>query len=359
MRTRKHYIAATGLVLVAALLLYFLLSAIYQLPQASSDEADTIDVMFDVYFGLIAFMFSLIMVFMIYAAFAFRRKPGDTTDAEHIHGNMRLEIVWTIIPIIIVIALGVWGAQTLNALTKAEPNEVEITVTGQQWLWNFQYPEHDNISSGELALLVNQPVVFKMTSTDVIHSFWVPEFRVKQDLVPGMETVLRITPTDVGEYTLACAEICGLNHTDMLADVKVMNQSDFDSWVEEHSQAPVFAELTPEERGEIWYGVQPGFGCTSCHTTDGVRGAGPTWLGLYGREEILDNGQTVIADDAYIRESILDPNAQIVESFFANIMSNQDYEALFSAKQAEILANEGIEIDIIDDIIAYIKTLEE
>jgi cytochrome c oxidase subunit 2 len=359
MRNRRHYFVVTGLVLVAAVLVYFLLDRIYQLPTAASDEADTIDNMFDVYFGLIAFMFSLIMVFMIYAAFAFRRKPDDTTDAAHIRGNMRLEVVWTIIPTIIVLALGGWGATTLSALTKAKTNEVEIAVTGQQWLWSFEYPEHDSITSGELVLLVDQPVLLKMTSTDVIHSFWVPEFRVKQDLVPGMETLLRITPTDAGEYTLACAEICGLSHTDMVADVRVLNQNAYNAWVDENLQAPVFADLSAEERGEIWYGTQPGFGCVACHSVDGSAGVGPTWLGLFGRQENLDDGTTILVDDAYLRESILYPNAQIVEGYLANIMSNQDYETLFSEAQADILANEGVEIDIVDDLIAYIKTLEE
>ncbi len=359
MRNRRHYIAAGALVIVAAVLLYFLLSALYQLPQAASGEADTIDNMFNVYFGLIAFMFSLIMVFMLYAAFAFRRKPDDTTDAAHIHGNMRLEIIWTIIPVILVIGLGTWGASTLKALTTAKADEVEVSVTGLQWLWNFEYPEHDNITSSELVLLVNQPVRLNMTSKDVIHSFWVPEFRVKQDLLPGRETTLRITPTDTGEYKLLCAEICGLNHTVMTANVRVLEQNDFDAWVDELLQAPVFAELSPEERGAIWYGVQPGFGCTSCHTVDGSTSAGPSWLGLYGRQETLDSGETITVDDAYIRRSILEPNAQIVSGFLPNIMSSQDFATLIADKEAEILANEGIEIDIIDDLIAYIKTLGE
>jgi cytochrome c oxidase subunit 2 len=359
MRNRKDLLAATGLVIVVTLILYFVLRAIYQLPVAASDEADRIDVMFRVYFGLIAFMFSLIMVFMVYAVFAFRRQPGDTQDAAHIHGNTTLEILWTILPLALVIGLGVWGTTTLNALNREEANEMVVRVTGQQWSWSFGYPAYGDITSAELVLAVDQPVVLEMTSRDVLHSFWVPEFRVKQDLLPGRETILRITPTEVGNYTLRCAEICGLNHTDMLADVRVLARSDFESWVEEQRAIPAFAELSPEERGEIWYsGGQGDFvPCSGCHSVDGSPLAAPTWLGLVGREELLDDGSTVIADEAYINKSIVSPAAQIVDGF-QNVMP-QTYESDFVQKQAEILASEGIEIDIIDDIIAYLKTLEE
>ena len=197
-----------------------------------------------------------------------------------------------------------------------------------------------------------------MESMDVLHSFWVPEFRVKQDLLPRTETVLRITPTEEGNYKLRCAEICGLQHTTMVADVRVVSEAAFSAWTEELMDLPVFAELSPEERGEIWYSAQGGFACVGCHSLDGSPGAGPTWAGLYEREETLEDGSTVIADDDYIRMSILEPNAQVVSGFVANVMP-QNYETLFADKQAEILADEGIEIDVIEDLIAYIKTLEE
>lgn len=358
MRNRRHYIVVAALVLVVSVLLYFLLTLLYKLPTAASQEAVTIDNMFDVYFGLIAFMFSLIMVIMLYAVFAFRRKAGDTTDAPHIHGNTRLEITWTVVPIFIVLGLSAWGASTLGELTKTSQDDMQVRVIGQQWSWSFEYPEYENIASGELVLPAGQPVLLKMRSRDVIHSFWVPEFRVKQDLLPGRDTELRFTPTEPGNYALRCAEICGLSHTDMVADVRVVSQGEFDAWVNERLAAPVFAELSPEERGQIWYSADGGFACLGCHTIDGAPGVGPTWLGLYGRQETMEDGTTVTVDDAYIRQSILEPNAQIVAGFPANVMSAQDYETLFDNRQAEILASEGIEIDIIDDLIAYIKTLQ-
>jgi cytochrome c oxidase subunit 2 len=169
-------------------------------------------------------------------------------------------------------------------------------------------------------------------------------------------TTLRITPTEVGSYKLRCAEICGLNHTQMEADVLVMSDEEFLAWVEEKSAAPAFAEMTPEERGAYLSSAE-GFGCVACHTVDGTPGVGPTWQGLFQQEEALTDGSTVVVDDAYLNTSIHDPNAQIVAGFNPNIMP-QNYTEQFTARQQEIQAAEAIDIDITADIIAYIKTLE-
>jgi cytochrome c oxidase subunit II len=362
MGNKKHLAIVSVLILVASVVVYFLLSVIYRLPEKASAEAVTIDNMFNVYFGLIAFFFSLIMVFMLYAAFAFRRKPGDTEDAAHIHGHTGLEIAWTVIPVIIVVILAIWGTITFNDLVNAKEGEMVIEVTGQQWSWSFTYPEQEDISSAVLVIPVNQPIVFEMESIDVLHSFWVPEFRVKQDLVPGQVTTLRIEPTMVGDYKLRCAEICGFDHTRMLADVRVVSEADFVAWVEEAQAEPVYAELTPVERGEIWYNTTD-FACLGCHNITGdPGGAGPTWKGLYGRTETLIDGTAVTVDDEYIRQSIIEPDSQIVAPFAAGTMSSngaRNFAALFAEKEAEILENQGTEIDIIEDLIAYIKTLEE
>jgi cytochrome c oxidase subunit 2 len=194
-----------------------------------------------------------------------------------------------------------------------------------------------------------------MRSEDVLHNFWVPEFRVKQDLVPGRTTFLNITPTEEGEFKVRCAEICGTDHSKMLAEVRVVSQEEYDAWITERNSAPQYADMTPEQRGEIWHSAE-GFGCVSCHSTDGTAGVGPTWLGIYGRQEALDDGSTVNVDDPYIRESIFDPTAKIVQGFAAAMPTN--YEELFTAKEAEILASQGVEIDIVADLIAYMKTLE-
>jgi cytochrome c oxidase subunit 2 len=352
----KHFIAIIILVVLATLGLRFLFSIILALPRAASAEAGPIDTLFNAHFWMIAFLFSLIMVLMLYSVFVFRRKADDETDGPHIHGNTRLEIGWTIIPTFVVIGFGVWGAITLNAITRPKEGEMMVNVTGKQWIWSFAYPEQEDILSGELVLPVDRTIVLKMNAEDVIHSFWVPEFRVKQDLVPDRETTLRITPTETGTYKLRCAEICGLNHTQMEADVRVVSAEEFEAWVAEKTAAPAFAEMTPEERGAYWASAE-GFGCVACHSTDGTPGVGPTWQGLFMREEQLTDGSTVTADEAYIEHSISEPNAQIVTGFNPNIMP-QNYLDQFTVREQEVGAAEAIDLNIAADIIAYIKTLQ-
>jgi len=350
-RNRTHFIIVAVLIVVVSIGLYFVLDAIYQLPIAASAEAGPIDVLFDAHFIMIAFLFSLIMVFMIYSAIAFRRKEGDDSDGEHFHGNTALEIGWTIIPLIIVIGFGVWGAVVLGDITEVQANEMVVNVTGRQWSWVFSYPDYEEVGqTPELVLPVNQTIRLRMNSTDVLHSFWVPEFRVKQDLVPGMETTLRITPTEIDEYKVRCAEICGFDHARMLATVRVVSQAEFDEWVS--SVAGSLSQLSPEERGGKW---AVDYGCIACHSNDGSGGAGPTWAGLFGREELLDDGTTVTVDEAYLRESILNPGAQIV-SGFGNAMP-PTFEEQFMTAENDIAANEGVEVNIVDDLIAYIMTL--
>ncbi|MFO7661240.1 MAG: cytochrome c oxidase subunit II [Chloroflexota bacterium] len=352
----KHFIVIVVLTTLSTVGLRALFDVILALPMAASAEARPIDLMFSGHYWMIAFLFSLIMVMMLYAVFVFRRKDGDDSDGPHVHGNVYMEIGWTIVPTIIVIGFGLWGAVTLNEITRSKQGEMTIGVVGRQWVWSFSYPEQGDIVSSELVLPVNQTVVLNMVAEDILHSFWVPEFRVKQDLVPDRITYLRITPTEIGTYTLKCAEICGLNHTEMIAPVRVVSQTEFIAWVDERSDVPAFGDMTPEERGAFWASAE-GYGCIGCHSLDGSPGAGPTWQGLYLREELLTDGTTVIADDDYIVRSIIHPNEQIVAGFQPNIMP-QNYEERFAEREQEILVTEGVEISIIADLIAFIKTLD-
>lgn len=327
----------------------------FQMPSPASAEAVPIDGMFNAHYWMISFLFALIMVMVLYAAFVFRRRPGDTEDGPHVHSNTMLEVGWTIVPIIVVIGFGIYGAVVLNEIDSPNDGEMVVQVMSQQWAWRFSYPEQEDVTSAQLVLPVNQPVVLEMSSEDVIHSFWVPEFRVKKDLVPGQTTTLRITPTQTGEFKLRCAEICGTEHANMLADVRVVSQDEFAQFIEESKFR--FADLTPEERGELWFS-NAYYGCEACHSLDGTPGVGPTWQGLYLREERMTNGELVVADEDYIRESILEPNALIVEGYPAGVMP-QNYGDRFAAQEADILAGEGVEIDIIEDLIAFIRTLDE
>ena len=309
------------------------------LPPLASTQGVTIDWLFGIHLKLIAFLFALVIVFMLYSIVVFRRRPGDLTEGQYIHGNTRLEIAWTVIPLIIVAVMGYIGVVTLRDVTASSPDEMVVEVTGSQWSWRFDYPEQ-GLTSTELILPVNQPIRFEITSTDVIHNLWVPEFRVKQDAVPGAVNLLRVTPTVVGNYKVRCAELCGLRHSQMLADVRVLERSEFNSWVGAEI-ARVAALDTPEARGEQLYQTQ---GCIGCHSLDGTIVVGPSWLNLFGRQEQLDDGTSVIADEDYIRHSILYPGDQIVKGF----------QNLMPANYGEILSENDIE-----DLIAFIKTIKD
>jgi len=372
MNRTKHLVLAGVLIIVATFLLRIVFGIMFQLPFPEGTEtsgilyylgvwpapansaAAPIDGMFDVHFWMISFLFALIISLMLFSAVVFRRKPGDTTDSAHIHSNTALEIGWTVIPVIVVIGFGIYGWVVLDDVTAARTDEMVVKVNAQQWAWSFEYPEQDDVKSAALVLPANRPIKLEMESVDVLHSFWVPEFRVKQDLVPGRVTVLRLTPSIPGEYKLRCAEICGTDHALMTADVRVVDEATFAQFIEESRFR--FSDLTPEERGKLWWS-NSFYGCEACHSLDGTPGVGPSWQGLYQRLEVLDDGTTVTADEEYIISSILNPGDQIV-SGFANAMP-ANFGDRFAEQQADILAKEGVEINIIDDLIAFIKTLEE
>jgi cytochrome c oxidase subunit 2 len=335
----RHFVVATIIVVLVTVAGAVLLDSADLLPPLASAQGVTIDWLFGIHLKLIAFLFALVVVFMLYSIFAFRSEPGDLSDGQHIHGNTKLEITWTVIPLIIVAVMGYIGVVTLRDVTASSPDEMVVEVTGAQWSWRFDYPEQ-GLTSTELVLPVNQPIRFEITSTDVIHDLWVPEFRVKQDAVPGAVNLLRVTPTVVGNYKVRCAELCGLRHSQMLADVRVLERSEFDSWVGAET-ARVAALDTPEARGEQLYQTQ---GCIGCHSLDGTIVVGPSWLNLYGRQEQLDDGTSVIADEDYIRHSILYPGDQIVKGF----------QNLMPANYGEILSENDIE-----DLIAFIKTIKD
>ncbi|MFN2201328.1 MAG: cytochrome c oxidase subunit II [Caldilineaceae bacterium] len=237
----RHFIIAGALIAIGTGVMYWLLDTVLALPVEASRQASVVDGVVNLHLILIAFLFSLVVVFMLYSVVAFRRRPGDDGDGEHFEGHSLLEVVWTVVPLIVVVIFGYIGIVTLNDITQAAPNEVKVNVTGFQWSWSFEYPE-DGFLSTELVLPVDRQARMLMNSRDVIHSFWIPEMRMKQDLVPGKETTLVFTPTLIGEYKLRCAELCGLSHYSMLATVRIVSQEDYDAWLADQS-----ASVTPEE----------------------------------------------------------------------------------------------------------------
>lgn len=335
----KHFIAVTLLVAILTAGVGIGLTETGLFPEQASVQAEPIDTLFQMHIWAIAFLFSLIVGFMLYSIIVFRRKGDDDSDGDYFTGHTGLEVIWTIVPLATVVFFAVIGAQFLGEVLQPAPDPLEVDVVGSQWSWRFDYEEY-GFSSTELRLPVNKQALLTLSSTDVIHSFWVPEFRVKQDALPGegMERELRITPKKVGEFTARCAELCGTRHAYMTAPVIVMEPGDFDAWVQEQqTELPT----DPVARGEQW---SQEFGCTACHSTDGSESVGPTWAGLFGSQETLADGTTVEVGAEYLEESIRDPQAKLVAEFEDVVMPN---------------VSESMTAEQIQDIIAFIESLSE
>jgi len=333
----RHFVIVGILIIAMAALTYTGLNAAGLMPVEASAQAIPIDWLWNLQVMAMSFLFALIVVPLFYSLIVFRRRKGDTGDGEHFEGNTTLEITWTVIPLFAVLTFAYLGAYSLGETRRVDPQAMEIKVTAQQWAWSFEYPDY-GITTKDLYLPVNKQVHLSMTSRDVIHSFWVPEFRVKQDIVPGRITDYRITPTLEGMYKVRCSEMCGVSHAYMLAPVVVVSEDNFMSWVADRQAEAKAAAQTPEARGEAFVAQNA---CSACHSIDGSAGQGPTWKGLFGSQVELADGTTVTADEAYIKESILQPQAKIVSGFETVLMPTFQ----FTDQQ-------------IADIIAYMKTLK-
>lgn len=201
--------------------------------QGASTAAGKIDTLLDVMIVLSSFVFALVMVLLVYALWKFKVKPGDESDGEPIHGNTRLEVAWTLIPTVIVLFAAGYSWKVLDDIESDQANPLTVSVFSQQFAWSFGYPGKDYaFSEGELHVPVGRQVHFKLHSLDVIHSFWVPEWRIKKDAVPGLVTTAKVTPDKEGTYQLVCTELCGFGHAAMRAKVVVESPAKFREWVE-------------------------------------------------------------------------------------------------------------------------------
>lgn len=332
----RHFLIVGILVIVVAILTYVGLDAVGLMPVQASLQAVSIDWLWNWQIVAMSFLFALIVVPLTYSLIVFRRRRGEAGDGEHLEGNTTLEITWTVLPLFAVLAFAYMGAYSLDEINRVDPSALVIKVKAQQFTWTFEYPEY-GIVSNELRLPVNQQAVLKMESTDVIHSFWVPEFRIKQDVVPGRVTEYRITPTLVGNYKVSCAELCGVSHYSMVNPVIVSTQADYDAWIAQQ-RAIVAASQTPEGLGQL---LTVKNGCIGCHSLDGSKLVGPSWLGTFGATRQFADGTSTVADEAYITESIRNPKAREVAGFSP------------SAMPPYTLTDEEIA-----NIIAYLKTLK-
>jgi cytochrome c oxidase subunit 2 len=273
-------------------------------PQQGSEQAASVDAL---YFFLLAVTGAFgVLIAVLVAVFAtkFHRKHEHEVGAV-IHGSLALELLWTFIPLGITMVMFVWGAQLFFHLTRAPKGAMEIYVVGKQWMWKVQHMDGAR-EINELHVPVGRPVKLIMGSEDVIHSFFIPDFRVKADVVPGRYNTMWFTASKPGKYHIFCTQYCGTKHSGMIGTVTAMTPADYQAWLSGGSAGGTMVEAGQKLFSDLV--------CISCHS-DAAQGRGPVLKGLYGKQVQLQGGQTATFDDAYIRESILHPQAKIVAGF--------------------------------------------
>jgi len=280
----------------------------------ASNLAEGVDRTFIFIFTIAAIFILGITIFMIYTVIHFNRKKGK--PAQQFSGSVKLEILWTSIPFVIVMIMFYYGWKGFAPMRKVPADAIEINAIGRMWEWEFDYG--NGMKSKELVLAINKAVKVNLKSEDVNHSLFIPAFRVKEDVIPGYDNYLWFIPTFVGEYEILCTEYCGLLHSSMLAKARVLEQADYDKWFTEFKATAVVAE--PDG-----YLLLRNTGCIACHSLDGNKLVGPSFRDLFGSERSVTtvNGvTTVTADEEYIISSIYDPDSQIVTGFNKGLMKS-------------------------------------
>jgi cytochrome c oxidase subunit 2 len=224
-------LVAIGVVIAGALTLVALL--LQWLPDSASEEFDRIQGIYWFVTIISIAIFALVAAVIVFSVWKWRVSEDDDRDGPPIHGHTGLEILWTAVPAVLVTAIGIVSAVVLARNADAGDNPLEVRAIGQQFTWRFEYPEFDDLQTGELVLPVGRPAHFTMTAVDVIHSFWVPNFGQKMDAVPGIETEIVVTPKRTGEFAVVCTELCGLGHATMRARARVVSADEFEAWIEE------------------------------------------------------------------------------------------------------------------------------
>jgi len=273
-------------------------------PDSASTIASRVDNLYFFLLGLSAFFGLLIAGLIVYYAIKFHRRRPDEIGAP-IHGGMALEIGWTVIPLMITMVIFVWGASVYLAMANAPEETLNIYVVGKQWMWKFQHLDGQR-EINELHVPVGRAVKLITTSEDVIHDFFVPAFRIKADVIPGRYVSIWFHATKPGRYRIFCAEYCGTKHSGMTGEVVVMEPAEYQTWLSggqpEGSLASAGAKLFQD------------LACNTCHRPD-AQGRGPVLEGLFGKSVTLQSGETITVDEAYIRESILQPAAKVAQGF--------------------------------------------
>jgi cytochrome c oxidase subunit 2 len=324
------------------------------LPQAST-MAVRVDHLHDFLWWISVFFLALITVGMLYFVAKYHRsKKGRET--AYILGSHTLELAWTIGPLVLMLAIFAWGYKDYLAM-RAVPNDAyEINVVGRQWLWNFEYTNGRKTMS-ELYLPKDRPIKLIITSEDVLHSFFLPNHRLKMDAVPGMYTYMSFKPILAGIHPIYCTEYCGTAHSDMLAKAYVLEQKDFDEWLQTgkssaiaklpnymgHSLEKVASAAPSAASGNVQVSLPDkgrelfnAKGCFACHSVDGTRKVGPSLKSVFGKTEQFADGSSGLVDENYLRQSLMEPNAKIVKDFapsmptFKGLLSDEEVNALIA-----------------------------
>jgi len=280
-------------------------------------------------------------VLMLYFIFRYNKKKNSV--ATQIEGDVRLEILWTVIPTILALIMFYFGWAGWTPMNKPPDDSIVVTSVARMWSFSFQY--ENGKQSPDLVVPVNTPVKINLVSLDVIHSIFIPAFRIKSDMVPGREKMMWFLPRREGEYDLYCAEYCGLQHSYMNANVRVLPKEEYDKWYADTSA--VIKSVVGSSPGSAGQAIMEAQGCTVCHSSDGSKIIGPSFLNLWGEKQIVViNGKevTISVDEEYIKKAIYNPNSEIVKGYPAELM--QSYEGVITE-------------DEIANIIEYLKTLNE
>ena len=298
-------------------------------PPAGSTLAGEVDSLFYFIFWASAVLFAIVIGLTVFFIIRYRRRrpTGTTYGRDH---NLALEITWTAVPTVLILIVFVWGFRAYMRMTIVPRDALEVKVTAQKWFSTFDYPNGAN-SVNELVAPVDRPVKLLMSSRDVIHSLFVPDFRMKMDVLPNRYSVTWFEATRPGTFNLFCTEYCGTGHSEMLAKVKVVSEREFAEFLA--STGGPGAGESPADYGRRLYTSRA---CNTCHTLDGKPSVGPTWQGLWGRREALQTGDFVTVDENYIRESVLEPQARVTAGFqpvmptYQGILTDRDIDALIA-----------------------------
>jgi cytochrome c oxidase subunit 2 len=337
------------------------------IPVAATDVAHSWDQIYWFLIWISAFFFVGIVLAMIIFAVKYRKSVHP--KSKYIHGHTGLEIVWTVIPTILVLWIFWWGWNVYKEMTHAPADAMEIHVVAKQWMWQFVY-KNGTSSIGDLYVPVNKPVKLVMSAEDVLHSMFIPNFRVKSDVVPGMYTYVWFEAKIPGIHQIFCTEYCGTSHSGMLGRVVVLTPEQWKDWmlgkkidVDSLAADPTYpgyranhlgeglptaaaadgkpaGQLSLAEKGK---GLTVSKGCVACHSADGSKLVGPSYKGIFGHEVKLADGSTVTVDENYIRESIENPTAKVVEGFAPSM---PPYKGLVTEEE-------------ITNIVEYIKSLKD